>query len=174
MFENDRSNLHSSSPADVVPTSAREEGFSLIEVIIAFVIVMVAMLGVFEAFTYAIAYNSGNKTRGQALTVLQEEIELLRSKKFTPGLTDPDLTGGIHTKTVTLTTGPIFTVEDKVDNEPLVDGVQNETYVCQTPQGTTIPCAIKEITITVSLQAPYPGWQTSVPAVAVVRRTRGN
>jgi hypothetical protein len=141
---------------------------------IAFVIVMVAMLGVFEAFTYSIVYNGANKTRGQALTVMQQEVELLRSKKFTPGYTDPDLTGGTHTKTVALNDGPVFTVEDTVDNDPLVADVQPETYTCLTPQGTAIPCAIKEIKVSVRLQAPYPGWQNSIPAVAVLRRTRGN
>ena len=174
MFENNRSNLLSIIPTEDAGTSSGERGFSLIEVLIAFVIVTVAMLGVFQAFTYAIVYNSGNKVRGQALTVLQDEIERLRGKKFTPAFTDPELTGGIHTKTVTLATGPVFSVEDEVDNDPLVDGIQPESYVCQTPQATAIPCAIKEITITVRLQAPYPGWQTSIPAVAVLRRTRGN
>jgi prepilin-type N-terminal cleavage/methylation domain-containing protein len=150
-----------------------ESGFSLIEVMIAFVIILVAMLGVAQAFTFAIAYNYGNKTRGQALAVMQDEIELLRSKKFTPGFTDPDLTGGIHTKTVTTTSGSTFTVQDQVDNEPLVDGTQDDTYTCLSPQAVAIPCSIKEVTITVRLSAPTAGWQTAIPAVAILRRTRG-
>lgn len=174
MFENDRSIIVSGSVTEPKDAQSLEGGFSLIEIMIALVILMVAMLGVFQAFTYAIAYNNGNKTRGQALVVMQQEVERLRSKKFTPGFTDPDLTGGTHTNTVSLTSGPIFTVTDQVDNEPLVDGIQPESYQCLTPQGANIPCAIKEITITVTLQAPYPGWQTAVPAVAVLRRTRGN
>lgn len=171
-----QSYLTNEDPVSEVKADVRsdESGFSLIEVMIAFVIILVAMLGVAQAFTFAIAYNYGNKTRGQALAVMQDEIELLRSKKFTPGFVDPDLTGGIHTKTVTTSTGSTFTVQDQVDNEPLVDGTQDDTYSCLNPQGTVIPCSIKEVTITVRLSAPTAGWQTAIPAVAILRRTRGN
>jgi prepilin-type N-terminal cleavage/methylation domain-containing protein len=155
-------------------TRTNARGFSLVEVVISLVILLVAMLGVFQAFTYAIAYNAGNKTRGEALTVMQKEVELLRSKKFTPAFTDPDLAGGIRTRNVTTTSGSVFSVEDKVDNEPKVDGIQGDTYVCLTPQGAATACAIKEITITVTVQAPTPGWQYAVPAVTVLRRSRGN
>ena len=151
-----------------------QKGFSLLEVMIAFVIVLIAMLGVVQAFTYAIAYNYGNKTRSQALTVMQQEVELLRSKKFTPGFTDTALNGGTWTRNVTLANGPTFTVEDVVDNDPLTAGVQDNTFNCTSPQGTTIPCSIKEITITVRLSSPTPGWQMAVPARTVLRRTRGN
>jgi len=162
------------SDAAAVVVRSSESGFSLIEVMIAFIIVLVAMLGVAEAFTYVVAYNAGNKTRGQALTVMQEEVELLRSKKFTPTFTDTALAGGSRTKSVTTTTGSTFTVQDQVDNEPLVNGVQDDTYTCLSPQGDAIPCSIKEITVTVRLASPAPGWQTAIPAVAVLRRTRGN
>ena len=174
MTETDRRKRKSNSPSEADDLKTHEKGFSLIEVMIAFVIILVAMLGVAQAFTYAIAYNYGNKTRGQALAVMQDEIESLRSKKFTPSFTDPALAGGTQTRTVTLTTGPTFTVQDQVDNQPLVDGIQDDTYTCLSPQGTAIPCSIKEITITVRLSAPTAGWQTAIPAVAVLRRTRGN
>jgi prepilin-type N-terminal cleavage/methylation domain-containing protein len=174
MLKSYRINTNSIDGPETAVVKSSESGFSLIEVMIAFVIILVAMLGVAQAFTYAIAYNYGNKTRGQALAVMQDEIELLRSKKFTPGFTDPALAGGIQTRTVTLTTGSTFTIQDQVDNEPLVDGIQDDTYTCLSPQGTAIPCSIKEVTITVRLSAPTAGWQTAIPAVAVLRRTRGN
>jgi prepilin-type N-terminal cleavage/methylation domain len=139
MLESYRINRISIDGRETAVVRSSESGFSLIEVMIAFVIILVAMLGVAQAFTYAIAYNYGNKTRGQALAVMQDEIELLRSKKFTPGFTDADLSGGTHTKTVTLTTGSTFTVQDQVDNEPLVDGIQDDTYTCLSPQGNRYP-----------------------------------
>jgi type II secretory pathway pseudopilin PulG len=151
-----------------------EEGFSLIEVVIAFVIVLVSMLGVVQSFAYVTAYNAGNKTRSEALAIMQQEVELLRSKKFALAFTDPALAGGTRTNTVTTLSGHIFTVEDKIDNEPLVDGVQDDTYACLSPQGAVIPCTFKEITITVRLSAPGPGWQAAPPAKTVLRRTRGN
>src|SRR5215213_8520026 len=73
------------------------KGFTLIEVVIALIIIMIALLGVFSVFTYAITYNAGNKARAQALAILQQEVERYRAAKFngvpetddfTPG--DPD------------------------------------------------------------------------------------
>lgn len=173
-----------------------ESGFTLIEVMFALVIIMIAMLGVLTVFTYAIQYNAGNKTRSEALTILQQEVERYRAAKFnagsppdnfTPGTPDDgrrDITGGRKaTRNVTTATGNIYTVEVSVDNDPTVantpdppnlDIPQNESATCSSPQGTTIPCAIKEITIRVKLAAPSPGWQTAVPAMVVLERVRGN
>ena len=151
-----------------------EKGFSLIEVVVALLIIMIALLGVVHAMTYAIVYNYGNKTRGKALSVMQQEVEILRSKKFTLAVTDPDLSGGTHTKIVTTETGESFKVESVIDNEPLVNGVQDDTYQCLTPQGVVIPCSFKEITITVKQQERAPDWRASVPPKTILRRTRGN
>jgi Tfp pilus assembly protein PilV len=173
-----------------------ESGFSLIEVMFAFVIIMIAMLGVLTVFTYAIQYNAGNKTRSEALTILQQEVERYRAAKFnagsppdnfTPGTLDDgrrDITGGRKaTRTVTTATGNIYTVEVSVDNDPAVantpdppnlDIPQDDTHQCQSPQGDPVDCTLKEITIRVKLAAPSPGWQTAVPAVVVLERVRGN
>ena len=61
-------------PAAGQPRSG-EAGFSLIEVAVAMVVVLIALLGVFFTLTYAITYNAGNNSRAQALAVLQEEVE---------------------------------------------------------------------------------------------------
>lgn len=132
----------------------RSGGFTLIETTIALVIIMIALLGVFYAVTYAINYNSGNSSRAEALALLQEEIELLRSAKFTPAFTDSTLTAGSHVKTgVAAANGVTFKVDDEI---------------------TDVTGTLKEITITVTLEAPNPGWQTSVPATVILQRTRGN
>ena len=152
--------------------SGAEGGFSLIEVIIAMIILMVSLLGVFITFTYAVNYNAGNYARSQALAVLQREVELIRSGKFTPGVTDtgpypskPDLTGGEKAARVIQTAdGSRFRVVITVDNDPFTDEVQtNETNV-----------TLKEITIRVSSDSPTPGWQSAVPATIVMRRVRSN
>lgn len=162
-------------------------GFSLVEVVVALVIIMIALLGVFSVFTYAIIYNAGNKTRAQALSVLQQEVERYRAAKFnagsapdnfTPGTPDDgrrDITGGAKAqRTVTATNGSVFNVDVTVDNDPSVTGIQPESYQCISPQGAPIDCTLKEITIVVTLAAPSPGWQTAVPARIVTRRVRGN
>ena len=168
-------------------SSVRHAGFSLIETVIALVVIMIALLGVFTVFTYAIVYNAGNKARAAALTVLQQEVEFYRAAKFnaspatdnfTPGSPDDgrrDLTGGQKAaRTVTTPDGMSFLVNVSVDNAPFVANTQDETYQCLSPQGDPVVCSLKEITVEVRLAAPNPGWQTAIPVTAVLRRTRGN
>lgn len=144
---------------------AGESGFSLIEVAVAMVIMLVALLGVFFTFTYAITYNAGNNSRAQALAVLQEEVERLRSLKFTPTVTDADLQGGTRTpRTVVSPNGGTFSVTVFVDNDPFTPGIQDET----------VPTSIKEIEVRVKLEHPSPGWQAAVPATVFLRRVRSN
>jgi prepilin-type N-terminal cleavage/methylation domain-containing protein len=141
-----------------------EGGFSLVEVIIAMLILLVALLGVFLTFTYAVNFNAGNYARSQALVVLQQEVELMRSAKFTPGVTDTTLTGGVKTaKIVTTTNGNRFRVSITVDDDTVTTGVQ-----------TNAASTLKEVTITVSSESPTPGWQSAVPAKVYLRRVRSN
>ena len=189
-----------SQPTEIAALSVqdgtRNGGFSLIEAVIALLVIMIALLGVFSAFTYAIMYNAGNKARSQALSVLQQEVERYRAAKFngtpstdnfTPGTPDDgrrDITGGRKaTRIVAAPSGLSFSVNVSVDNAPSVantpdppnlDIPQDETYQCLSPQGDPVACTIKEITIEVRLAAPNPGWQTATPVRAVLRRVRGN
>lgn len=145
-------------------TRQSEAGFSLIEVVIAMTIFLIALLGVFGTFTYSINYNAGNNARTQALTVLQQEIEQMRSVKFTPTVTDSLLTGGTKTpKVVTSVDGNRFKIQTVVDDDPFTAGVQ-----------VNAAKTLKEITISVVLESPTPGWQTSVPATVILRRVRAN
>lgn len=146
------------------------EGFTLVEVVIALVIFLIAVMGVFATFAYAVNYNAGNNSRTRALTVLQQEIELLRSAKFTPTIPDPTTTtnsiinAGTRTKTVkTQNEQYYYIVKTVIDDDP-------ETPEVQVNKLTTL----KEITITVTLDSPTPGWQTAVPVTVVMRRVRAN
>jgi len=157
------------------PASSRQAGFSLIEVVIALLIIMICLLSVAAVFTFVVNQNAGNKSRAQALAVLQLEAETIRAAKFNGSTTDATLLGGAQAqRLVTAENGNAFLVDVEVDNDPTVDGLQNEAYVCLSPQGDAVPCSLKEITITVSFAAPTPGWQTAVPAVLRLRRVRGN
>jgi prepilin-type N-terminal cleavage/methylation domain-containing protein len=156
-----------------------ESGFSLIEVIIALVILLIAVLGIFAAFTFATTYNAGNSRRSQSLSVLQEEVELLRSAKFTPTITDSyapatpdagrrDISGG--TKAVRTVTskgdGNTYTILTVVDNDPVEPGIQDEVVKPNPP--------LKEITLTVTPQSAGGSWITSYPTKVVFRRVRAN
>jgi len=147
----------------------QQAGFTLIEVAIAMVIILVALLGVVFTFTYAITYNMGNNSRSQALAVLQQEAEKIRAAKFTPTTTDAILLGGSQaTRDVMNATGTHFAVSVDVDNDPFTAGVQDNSSV---PDAT---CTYKEIRLSVTLASPSPGWQLAVPSTVVIRRTRGN
>lgn len=144
-----------------------EKGFTLIEACAALVIILIALLGVVTSFAYAITYNAGNNSRAQALAVLQEEVERLRSLKFTPAVTDSDLSGGVKTpRTVVSPTGGTFSVRVFIDNDPATAGIQTD--------GERPNPSLKEIEIRVALENPSPGWQAAVPATVVMRRVRGN
>ena len=157
-------------PASIVrPNSDRkgESGFTLIEVTCALVIILIALLGVAFAFTYAINYNAGNSSRTQALAIMQQEVEQIRAAKFTGAFTDATLTGGTKPlKSVTSPAGLIFTVQIVIDNDPLTAGIQDDTAV---PNPT-----LKEISVTTQLANQSPGWQTAIPAKSILRRVRAN
>lgn len=170
-----------------------EKGFTLIEVVISMVILMIVVLGAFSVLAMSIAYNMGNKARSQASAVLQQEVERYRSAKFNSTITDnyasplaPDIcrTTGLRdlrgrNKSDCLViandgSGRTFTVSSTVDNDPAVSGIQDESYKCVSPQEVEVPCTVKEITVEIKLASPTPGWQTAVPVKAVFWRVRGN
>jgi len=70
-----------------------ERGFSLIEVMIAFVVMMVASLAVGSVFFYSVQNNVGGSERALAMGVAQQQLEQLRSVSFS----DSSLTAGTTT-----------------------------------------------------------------------------
>ncbi len=162
-----RTNSVDESLANVPSVRAQrdgESGFTLVEVVIAMLILLIALLGVFVTFTWAINYNAGNNSRSEALAILQGEVEFLRTAKYTSGVLDATLVGGVRSQvTVTGDTGNVYTVDVTIDDDPFTTGVQIDN---------TLP--LKEITVTVALASPTPGWQTSVPATVRFLRTRAN
>ena len=143
-----------------------EAGFSLIEVVSSMVILLIVLLGVFITFTYSINYNAGNSSRSQALSVLQREVEIMRSKKFTPDFTDPDLYGGVKPdRSRVYLDGNKFIISSSIDNNPSTPAIDADE---------SVKPSIKQIKITVALDRPTPGWQTAIPASVILQRVRGN
>jgi prepilin-type N-terminal cleavage/methylation domain-containing protein len=150
-----------------VKKAGNESGFSLVEVICAMVILLIALLGVFVTFTYSVNYNAGNSSRSQALSLLQQEVEQIRSKKFTPDFTNPDLYGGVKAdRHITAYNGNKFKISVSIDNDPSTPGVIDSNEA--------VNPTIKQISLTVTLDSPTPGWQTAVPATVILQRVRGN
>ncbi|MCB1025060.1 MAG: prepilin-type N-terminal cleavage/methylation domain-containing protein [Acidobacteria bacterium] len=156
--------MNKNCPKQLHSENHQDEGFTLVEVLIAMFIMLVAILGVFMVFTYSVIFNAGNNSRSQALSVMQQEVEILRSAKFTPTITDSVLAGGTKVaRNFTSIDGNRFIINTTVDDDPFVAGVQVDNSK-----------TIKEITITVTLDSPTPGWQVSVPATVILRRVRSN
>src|SRR5688572_5496764 len=148
--------------------SQGERGFSLVEIMIALVILLIAVMGVFAAFTYATIYNTGNSRRSQALSVLQQEVELLRSLKFNPppAVIDPALAGGVkatRTRTFTDVDNFRYLVDVTVDDDPFTAGVQ-----------TDAARTIKEITLIVTPLGRNNTWETANRTQVIFRRVRSN
>jgi len=143
-----------------------ERGLSLFEVVIALVILMVAVMGVFAAFTWSTIYNTGNSKRSQALSVLQTEVETLRSVKFNPppAVIDATLAGGVKAdKTVVAVDGTRYLVQTTVDDDPFTAGVQTDAAK-----------TLKEISIIVTRFVSSNTWVTANATSAVYRRVRSN
>jgi Tfp pilus assembly protein PilV len=147
-----------------LPNRSAEAGFTLIEITCAMLVIFIALVGVAQVFTYSIAYNSGNAVRADALAILQRQVENIRAAKWTASGMDPALNGGVQAdQTANSSNNGQFRISVTVDDDPFTDGVQVDS--------TSL---IKEITITVILDSPSPGWQFAVPSTVVLRRTRGN
>lgn len=140
-------------------------GFTLIEVALSMVILLVALLGVIVVFGFAVNYNSGNNARSEALAILQQEVEQLRSLKFTSTAMDARLAGGTKApKIVTMAGGNRFRVNIVIDDDPTVAGVQTDNNK-----------TLKEITISVTnTRVGTNDWREGFATSTVFRRVRGN
>ena len=163
-----------------------QNGFTLIEMVIALVILFIASMGVFAAFTYATKFNRGNSQRSQSLAVMQREIELLRSAKFTPATvsnttihqhTVPvcpiadngsrDLTGGVKESEFRCgIDGSIHEVRTSIDDDPNTAGIQTNA--------TPTSVGFKEITLEVIPMGADGQWVTANQIRMVFRRVRAN
>ena len=171
----------SQEESHLAKTPISESGFTLIEAVVAVVILMIVVMGVFGAFTFATTLNNGNSGRSQALSVLQKEVELLRSAKFVDQLAggadsytptdcnDPrrNLTGTADGAPRTLTCpaadGASYTIQTEIDDDPFTLGQQVDATK-----------NLKEIRITVTRPARPGSWEAAFVTRAIFRRVRAN
>ena len=149
-----------------------EEGFTLVEVIVAGTILITLCVGTIVIFGQAIVLNRGNDIRMQALTVLQRQVEFYRSLKYQPIGPDPLLNG--HTQTTVATgipsaDGTLFDVEVTIDNDPYTAGIQTATSGSPVLE---VNCKFKEITIVAKQHNPQSGWLQDLKTTVTFRRVR--
>jgi len=88
-------------------SARRQQGFTLLEISIALLLLMIVTLGAASLFVYAINYNSGAYDRTLAHAVAQRQMEYLRRTPFnnlvTPAQPEPLITSGGRTYSVVTT-----------------------------------------------------------------------
>lgn len=148
-----------------------QQGFTIPEVIVAGMIMIILCVGILTSYSYVIKLNRGNNIRSQALTVLQREVEAFRSFRFVPGTTDTRLFAGDYPnyKTGVLSADGIpFNISVQVDNDPFdtvgesLDAISNAD------------CRFKQITIEAVLQNPENGWLADLRTRVTIQRVRSN
>jgi Tfp pilus assembly protein PilV len=132
-------------------TKHNEQGFSLIEVMIAFVVMMVASLAVGAVFFYSVQNNVGGSERTLAMGVAQQQLEQLRSVPFN----DDSLVAGTTTFPTISTGERSFTVVRTIADEKNADNSLK---------------LLKRITITVTPQSAGGNW-IRTPVVLVSFRS---
>jgi len=128
-----------------------QRGFTLIEMSIAMVVMMVAALACSSLFVFSLQNNVGGSERALAMAVAQQQLEQIRSGSFE----DSTLNVGTTTSTVT-SSERNYTVERVVaDESNPADGTAKQ---------------LRRITIRVTPQSGGPNW-TRTPVVLVSLRS---
>lgn len=84
--------------------SSHQKGFSLIELMVAMVIFMVVMLGLIGSLMTSIKTTKGTVLRDEAVRLAQDELNRLRSERFTFTAISSELGPTTWTTTETVTT----------------------------------------------------------------------
>ena len=151
MFHNVRRDFSGSRPtSDTEPSASgncRAAGFSLIEAVIALLLMMIVALGSASLFSFSIYNNSGGSDRATSLAIAQEALEVLRSAQFNTTTTDPSLSGGTTVQAAVVRDGRRFRVTRIIDDRP-------STAAVDINAATTL----KGITVTVAPQSIGRGW----------------
>ena len=154
--------------------AACQDGFSLVEVIVAGTLMIILCVGILTVFSYVTNVNRGNNIRTQALSALQQEIEFYRSLKFVPGQeTAADLPNhrstaiyaGQRTRpAVTSASGMVFNINVTVNNLQFTTGTSEQA------------CTFKEITIRAVPAVTQQGWlsDANLKTSITMQRVRAN
>lgn len=139
-----------------------EKGFTIPEVIIAGLIMIILSVGIMSVFTNVIQRNRGENLRMQALSVLQQEVEFYRSLKFIPVGSSTQLNAGTYNNVRTRTSqdGRVFNISVVITN---------------LPGGTSdADSKFKEITITAVPAVAESGWLANLNTNVTLQRVRSN
>jgi len=132
-------------------TDKGQRGFTLIEMSISMVVMMVAALACSSLFVFSMQNNVGGNERALAMAVAQHQLEQIRSVSFD----DATLTAG--TTTATVTSGERnYTVQTIVADETNSDDSAKQ---------------LRRITVTITPQSGGPNWTRTPVVLATLRST---
>ena len=140
-----------------------ERGFTIIEVIIAAMIMTTVCVGTLTVFSHVVMINTGNNLRSEAQSVLQQEVEYYRGLTFSPGGADANLNSGTVTRPQrTAADGQVFNISVTIANLYPTVGAANgvATY--------------KEIRITATPATAKSGWLADLRTSITIQRVRSN
>src|SRR6266852_6886063 len=107
------------APAIKRNSSAKSEGgFTMLEIVIALVIMMIVGLGAASGFVFAIRYNSAASDRAASVAIAQSALEKLRALPFT----DSGLAAATTTTTVSDGAGRTYTLTTTIADALVVSG----------------------------------------------------
>ena len=129
----------------LLPTSNRiNSGFTLIEVMVAIVIMMVGMLGLLQSINVAMEYNLKNHLRDEAVLVGEKYMNIMRGKAFDQLSTIPLPSGNTYgtryESSKVRGTGKQYSVDMKVidlSTDPVTPSRQLDVTVSWTIKGVT-------------------------------------
>jgi type II secretory pathway pseudopilin PulG len=158
-----------------------QKGFTLVEVIVAGILMVMLCVGLLTVFSYVTNINRGNNVRAQALAALQQEIEFYRTLRFVPGLrTAVDLPNHRHAHfygeggqtwtrpQVTSASGMVFNVTVTVTNLGYAPD--------QIPSPSEEACTFKEVVIKAVPAVTQQGWLSddNLRTTITMQRVRTN
>jgi type II secretory pathway pseudopilin PulG len=149
------------NPARSVALKSRERGFTIIEITIAMVIMMIVCLGVASLFSYAAYYVSGGNDRAQALAVAQQALESLRHCTYSTTFTDPSLAA-----TATPTVSTVYRGADPSDPASIGRAYRLQVMITDvaSPLGAS---TLKNITVSVTPLGAGMNWATNGGTVTI-------
>jgi Tfp pilus assembly protein PilV len=130
-------------PDQPIKNAPGELGFSLLEAVIAMLLMTIVALGSASLFSYSIYNNSGASDRNTSIAIAQEALELLRTAQFNSAGTAATLAGGQTTQNGIIRGQRTFNLTKTIDDDPSTSGDQ-----------INAASNFKTITITVTPWAP--------------------
>lgn len=132
----------------------RQQGFTLVEIMIALLVFMVVMLGVAGGLIRATKANSGNVVRDEALRLAEEELNRLKGEQFSVFGTSAALTAAVFPINPAL----IPDIQVKIRG-----GVLSFERLSQVTDLATVATALKRIDVVVGWNDPGAGGGVLAP-----------